>query len=132
MFLTLRAIESQAKARKEEFRDALKEYCIKNGTADEKGSRHFEFPDGKATATFRKASSPNVEKVRKLLDKHGIDPVGVLKEKVSASIVADASVLEEKVRNGAISQDELEACYDTDFSFNVAPSKDAKKVLVDI
>lgn len=129
IFLLTRRLEKSAKARKEEVRDRLLAFVEVNGTDDEAGSRHFQFEEGKASRTRKRASAPKPELVEALFASKGLLPGRILQEKVTTTKVVDVSAMEQLVRLGQITQSELEACYEVSFSFNATEIRGVKKLM---
>jgi hypothetical protein len=129
VFLLLRKLEVGAKKRKESARDELLTFVEKHGQADEKGSKHFDFSEGKASRTRKDGTSPVVEKVAALFKSKGLNSDKVIQEKVTTTLVVDVSKLEQLVALGQLTKAELADCYDVSYSFNATENKEAKTLL---
>lgn len=131
VFLVARKLESVAKDRKDAAKAALLVFVEKNGTTDEKGSQHFQFAEGKASRTRKVPGSPDAEAVEKLLISKGLDSVRAVKHVQQTVKVADVSALEQLVKLGVITQEELDACYAVSYAFNAYETKVFKKELTE-
>jgi hypothetical protein len=131
-FLLARKVEAAAKKRKESARDLILPDVKKTGDKDDTGSFTLVLEDGTATATRKVTATPDVLKVRKLLDEKKLDVKEAIVKKVVTEEVVDVSVLDGLVKTGALSQTDVDACYTVTFAFNATESKDAKKVLSDV
>jgi len=131
VFLVARKLEAVAKARKDKAKAALLVFVEQKGVLDEKGSQHFTFAEGKASRTKKVGSSPDVEAVEKLLAAKGLDTVRAIKHVQRTDKVADVSALEQLVKLGVITRDELDACYPVSYAFNAYETKDFKKELTE-
>jgi hypothetical protein len=131
VFLVARKLEAVAKTRKDKAKVALLTFVEANGKTDEKGSQHYIFAEGKAMRTRKVSSSPDVEAVEKLLADKNLDSVRAVKHVQRTDKVVDVSAMEQLVKLGVITQEELDACYPVSFSFNAYETKDFKKDLTE-
>lgn len=131
VFLLTRKLETAAKEQKDKVKEALLAFVEDKGTVDEKGSKHFQFAEGKASKTKKVAGSPDLAAVEKLFGGKGLDTVKVIKQVQRVDRVVDVFALEQLVKLGVITQAELDACYPVSYSFNAYETKDIKKDLLE-
>ena len=129
VFLLARKLENGAKVRREELRDSLLLFLDAKGQPDEKGSKHFQFTEGKASRTRKVATSPDPKRVEKLFAEKGLVPGTVIQEVVSTTTVVDVSKLDQLVKLGQLTQGEVDDCYAVSFSLNATEARDTKKLM---